>query len=300
LAKSFEVPMTIIGEGSNVLVSDSGVRGLVIKNIKGKITLREKGFLGFRRRRVIPVELDPIIARDKISNIEDVEVDYEENDFPGVEVSVGSGVGLQAGMNKLFEMGITGLERFAWIPGTVGGAVYKNVQSDGRFIGEIVKEVMVLDSHGGVVKVPVEEMAFEGYRSRLHDTDEVVLEVVLKLKKGDLNKARAITDYWQKKRSRQPLNSAGGVFKNISEEDRRVLGYPTPAPEYVVEHILNMTGYKVGGAMISPNHHNFIVNKGGATAKDYLAVRNEIVRRAKEAIGLKLEDEIIRLGEFDD
>jgi len=85
----------------------------------------------------------------------------------------------------------------------------------------------------------------------------------------------------------------------VAEKDREILGYPTTATGYIIEHILNMTGYKVGGAMISPDHHNFIVNTWGATAKDYLAIRDEIAKRAKETIGLELEDEIIRLGEFD-
>jgi len=64
-----------------------------------------------------------------------------------------------------------------------------------------------------------------------------------------------------------------------------------------VENILNMTGYKVGGAAIA-DHHNFIINTGKATAKDYLAVRDEIIRRARESVGIELEDEIMRIGEF--
>ena len=59
-----------------------------------------------------------------------------------------------------------------------------------------------------------------------------------------------------------------------------------------------MTGFKVGGAMISLEHHNFIVNTGKGTAKDYLSVRNEIVKRARETVGVELEDEIIYMGDF--
>ncbi|HAI22210.1 TPA: hypothetical protein DCL92_00230, partial [Candidatus Collierbacteria bacterium] len=121
----------------------------------------------------------------------------------------------------------------------------------------------------------------------------------LVLKAGDVERARKTADEWKKRKTTQPMNSAGCVFKNISEEDRAILGYPTTSVGYIVENILNMSGFKVGGAAIAKEHHNFIVNKGGATAKDFLAVRDEIVKRAREGVGIELEDEIIRIGEFD-
>jgi len=120
----------------------------------------------------------------------------------------------------------------------------------------------------------------------------------LVLKMGDVKKARQVAQEWRKRKIMQPMNSAGCVFKNISEEEMKVLGYPTMSAGYIVENILNMTEYKVGGAAIAKEHHNFIVNKGGATAKDFLAVRDEIARRARESVGIELEDEIIRIGEF--
>ena len=305
LSRSFEVPVTVIGGGSNILVSDSGIRGLVVKNFGGKIEIREKGFLGFFRNRVIPTESSSRVQARWVGSTEGTkkydfaDLDYDESKFPDVVVSVGSGVNLQMAMQKLFNEGVTGLQWYARIPGTIGGAVYNNIHGGSHTIAEIVREVVVLDNHGGVNKIPGKSMQFDYDKSRIHRTGEVILEVILNLKKGDVEKARGMAGEWKKRKSCQPMNSAGCVFKNISEEDRIILGYPTTATGYIVEHILNMTGYKVGGAMISPDHHNFIVNTGGATAKDYLTVRDEIVRRAKETIGIELEDEIIRLGEFD-
>ncbi|KKT51858.1 MAG: UDP-N-acetylenolpyruvoylglucosamine reductase [Candidatus Collierbacteria bacterium GW2011_GWB2_44_22] len=275
LARSFEVPVTIIGGGSNVLVSDVGVRGLVVKNCGGEMEIRER------------------TMRYDFSDL-----DYDESEYPDVEVAIDSGVSLQAAMFNLFEHDITGLQWYARIPGTVGGAVFNNIHGGNHVFSEIVKDVVLLTKHGDVIKIPAKSMRFEYDTSRIHQSGEIVLEVVLNLKKGNVEKARAVADEWRRRKSSQPFNSAGCVFKNISEKDREILGYPTTATGYIVEHILNMTGYKVGGAMISPNHHNFIVNTGGATAKDYLAVRDEIVKRAKETIGMELEDEIIRMGEF--
>ncbi len=299
LARSFEVPVTIIGGGSNVLVSDKGVRGLTIKNIGGNIEIREKGFLGIRRNKVIPIDSRWVGSNDGTMKYDFSDLDYDEDEFPAVEVLIGSGVNLQMAMHKLFDEGITGLQWYARIPGTVGGAIFNNIHGGSHVFSEIVKDVVVLTKHGDVLKIPAKSMRFEYDASRLHQSEEIVLEVVLNLRKGNVEKAKGVAGEWSKRKSCQPFNSAGCVFKNISEKDREILGYPTTATEYIIEHILNMTGYKVGGAMISPDHHNFIVNSGEATAKDYLAVRDEIVKRAKEAIGLDLEDEIIYLGDFE-
>ena len=115
---------------------------------------------------------------------------------------------------------------------------------------------------------------------------------------GDKDRAKAVVSELAKRKSIQPMNSAGCVFKNITDEDKERLGYPTAATGYIVERVLKMTDFKVGGAKVSSAHHNFIVNDGGASAKDFLAVRDEVIKRAKESIGVDLESEIIHLGEF--
>ncbi len=298
LARSFGVPVTVIGGGSNVLVSDQGLRGLVVKNAGGEVKIRRMKFFGFHRDKVIPIEARWMGTEEGTQKYDFHDLNYDESSFPEIEVSIDSGVNLQVAMFKLFDEGITGLQWYARIPGTVGGAVYNNIHGGSHILSEIIKEVVVLDNHGGVKKIPAKNMEFGYDKSRIHETGEVILEVVLKLKKGEVEKAKGVAEEWRKRKASQPFNSAGCVFKNIPEEDASILGYPTTSTGYIIEHILNMTGYKVGGAMISPDHHNFIVNTGGATAKDFLAVMDEIQRRAKEAIGLELEDEIIRLGDF--
>ena len=298
LARSFGVPVTVIGGGSNILVSDKGIAGLIIKNCGGKIEIRDKKFLGFRRHKVIQVDARWVESKAESLGSELVGLNYDESGFPEVEVAVDSGVNLQAAMFKLLDEGVTGLQWYARIPGSVGGAVYNNIHGGSHTLAEIVKEVVVLDDHGGIVKIPAREMRFAYDRSRIHKTGEVVLEVVLNLKRGEVEKARRVEREWRKRKSSQSFNSAGCVFKNITDKDREILGYPTTSVGYIVENILNMTGYAIGGAMISPDHHNFIVNTGKATAEDFLAVRDEISKRAKEMIGLELEDEIIRLGDF--
>jgi UDP-N-acetylmuramate dehydrogenase len=219
--------------------------------------------------------------------------------MPDVEVSIDSGVNLQVALFKLLDLGITGLQWYARIPGTIGGAVFNNIHGGNHVFSDIIKSVVVLDEMGEVKTLTLPELKFEYDKSRFHKTKETILEVRLGLKRGDVDKARATAVEWIKRKAVQPMNSAGCVFKNIAENERSILGYPTTATGYIVEHILNMTGFTVGGATISADHHNFIVNNGGATAKDYLAVRDAIVQKAIDVLGLSLENEIILVGEFE-
>lgn len=296
LSRSFEVPATVIGGGSNILVGDGGVRGLVIKNKSKKIAVHKEGKIHSLLRSVVSARwMRP--AKGSKSDFSDI--DYDESEASDVEVVLDSGVNLQVAMVKLFEQGVTGLQWYSRIPGTIGGAVFNNIHGGTHTFAEIVKKVVVLDNHGGIKTIAGKNLKLGYDSSRFHESGEIILEVTLILKQGDVKKAQKTAIEWKKRKSNQPMNSAGCVFKNISEEDRAILGYPTTSAGYIIENILNMTGFKVGKAGIAKEHHNFIVNLGGAKAKDYLAVRDEIVRRARESVGIELEDEIIRLGEFD-
>lgn len=300
LARSFEVPVTIIGGGSNILVSDLGIRGLVIKNNGGEIGVIEEN----KNDGVSPALAGDengmarwVGTKEGSMKYDFADLDYDEADFPDVEVTVDSGVNLQVAMHKLLGEGITGLQWYSRIPGTIGGAIFNNIHGGSHTFSELVKEVTLLNQSGDVLKVSVEEMMFGYDNSRIHETDETILRVVLRLKRGNVEKAKRVIEEWRKRKTSHAVNSSGCVFKNISEKERMILGYPTTSVGFIIEHVLNMSDFSVGGATISPDHHNFIVNMGGATAKDYLGIRNEIVKRARETIGIELIDEIIYLGE---
>lgn len=297
LARSFKVPVTIIGGGSNVLVSDAGVRGLVIKNKSNKITVHKEGKIHAILRGVVNARW--IGINKGMKNKDFADFNYDESNEPDVEVVLDSGINLQVAMFQLFDLGVTGLQWYSRIPGTIGGAVYNNIHGGTHTFAEIIKKVVVLDEHGGIKTFSGKNLKLGYDKSRFQDNKEIILEVALSLKMGNVEKAKEAANKWREKKSSQPMNSAGCVFKNISDEDREVLGYPTTSVGYIIENVLNMTGFKVGGAAIAKEHHNFIVNTGKATAKDFLAVHDEIVTRARESLGIELEDEIIRIGEFD-
>ena len=297
LARSFKVPVTVIGGGSNILVADKGVRGLVIKNKSKKISVHKEGKIRKIWRSVVGARWMGSAKGDNQENFSSL--DFDESKAKDVEVVLDSGVNLQVAMVKLLDLGITGLQWYSRIPGTIGGAVYNNIHGGTHTFAEIIKKVVVLDTYGGIKTFSRKDLKLGYDKSRFHESGEIILEVVLSLKMGNVKKAKEVVNKWRKQKSNQPMNSAGCVFKNLSDEDRATLGYPTMSVGYIVENILNMTGYKVGGAAIANEHHNFIVNTGKATAKDFLAVHDEIVRRARESLGIELEDEIIRVGEFD-
>lgn len=312
LGMNFGVPVTVIGGGSNVLVSDLGIRGLVVKNRSKNIKIREgkinkiseilSNFVGSHFRGGGNKEnlVSRWVGTDKGTKKYDFsDLNYSEDEFPDVEVVIDSGVNLQMALMHLINNGVTGLQWYGRIPGTIGGAVYNNIHGGSHVFAENVKSVVVLSPEGEVKTLSGKDLKFEYDKSRFHKTKETIVEIRLILKRGDADRARKTTEEWIKRKSIQPMNSAGCVFKNIEDGEREILGYPTTAVGYIVEHILNMSGFGVGGAYISPDHHNFIVNRGGATAKDYLAVRDAIHKKAGDVLGIALEDEIIRLGEFD-
>ena len=186
--------------------------------------------------------------------------------------------------------GGAGLAALVGIPGSVGGAIRMNAGPTGSKgqIGESVKTVLVLEGSGRVATRDREELKF-GYRESALKEREFVLEAVLELKPGQPEKIRKeMETIREKKRSTQPwdLPNAGSIFKN---PDRGKAGQ-------MIEEA-GLKGVRIRGAQVSPVHANFIVNVGGATAKDILSLIGMIRDRVKEKFGVLLELELKVIGE---
>ena len=299
-ARELEIPITILGGGSNVLISDKGIRGLTIRvqenNIKIGDTKSQKTTEDDTQKFVARWESD---SEKGTFQYEFADLDYDESDKERVEVTLSAGTNLQYAIRYLIEQGITGLQWYSYIPGTIGGAVFNNLHGGTHFLGEVIEEVEVLTPDSQIKILTSKDLKNDYDKSRFHDSKEIILSVKLKLFKGDTQKATYVVNEWAaRKGKQQPMNSPGCVFGNISQEDKERLGYPTTSAGYIIEYPLKMDGFGIGDAMIATTHHNFIVNKGNATAKDYLAVINEIIKRAKEEIGIELIPELVMLGEF--
>ncbi|MDO5726025.1 MAG: UDP-N-acetylmuramate dehydrogenase [Tissierellia bacterium] len=175
-AKEFDLPYMILGNGSNVLVSDKGIRGVVIR-------------LG-----------------DKFSEIE--VNDCEITAMAGAKVSTVSKTALKHSL--------TGMEEISGIPGSVGGGVMMNAGAYGGEFKDIVKEVLAMDRDLNLISLNNEELNFRYRGSKISDDNLIVLKVVFELEKGDYEKIQNLMrEVTEKRNTKQPLTlpSAGSVFK---------------------------------------------------------------------------------------
>ncbi len=185
--------------------------------------------------------------------------------------------------------GLSGIEFMAGIPGTLGGAVFMNAGACGREIGGLVRDVLTVNGEGSPAVIGREDLAFS-YRSSSIPGGTVIYGARLMMQRGERERiAEAIASNLKRKKAAQPLDypSAGSVFKN-------------PPGDYAGRLIerAGLKGTRIGGAMISQRHGNFIVNTGGAKASDILGLINLTRERVEEETGITLETEIVILGEF--
>lgn len=205
-------------------------------------------------------------------------------------MNVGAGVSLADAARTAMKNSLTGLEFAGGIPGSVGGALYMNAGAYGGEMSQVVRSVTALDSDGNIVSIDAKDMNF-GYRhSILKEKAMTALGCIIELQIGN---EREIQEKMQelaaKRKEKQPLEypSAGSTFK-------RPEGYF--AGKLIEDSGLG--GYSVGGAEVSMKHKGFVINKNNATAADIKKLIEDVQRIVLEKQGVKLEPEVIMLGEF--
>lgn len=188
------------------------------------------------------------------------------------------------------EAELAGLEFASGIPGTVGGAVRMNAGAYGGEMKQVLKSADVLTPEGEILTLTADEMKL-GYRtSIISKMDYIVLEAVLELIPGSREEIRGRMEELKEKRvSKQPLEygSAGSTFK-------RPEGYF--AGKLIQD--AGLRGFRVGNAQVSEKHCGFVINLGGATAREVTDLMDEVVRRVEENSGVRLEPEVKRIGVF--
>jgi UDP-N-acetylmuramate dehydrogenase len=294
------LPITILGNGSNVLISDSGIRGFVIKNSSQSIEILDKN----HSPNLKPPT--PSISTHRTENEPDkyldfTKIDYDESDCPTSLVKLSSGTPLPYTINYLINQGLTGLQWFAYIPGTIGGAVYFNIHGGTHHFSEYVDSIEVFDlSTSHLLLLTSSQLSWDYDQSYFQSHPELVItSVTLKLYQGDSSRAKLTALAWiQQKTKVQPMNSAGSVFKNPSLKDCLALWGEQKSSGWIIDHELNWKGKSLGGAQISPIHANFIVNTGSATATDYYTLAKSIQAEVLKRFNLKLDMEVKLLGEF--
>ncbi|MDO5783178.1 MAG: UDP-N-acetylmuramate dehydrogenase [Eubacteriales bacterium] len=186
---------------------------------------------------------------------------------------------------------LTGFEFAGGIPGTVGGAAVMNAGAYGGEMKDVLVEVTVMDADGNIFTIPAEKLEL-GYRtSIIKKAGYIVLEAKIRLEEGDQEAIRErMKELTIQRTTKQPLEfpSAGSTFK-------RPEGYF--AGKLVMDS--GLRGYQVGGARVSEKHCGFVINAGGATAKDVRTLMENVRDIVYEKYGVTLEPEVKFLGEFE-
>ena len=263
-----QMPWTIIGKGSNLLVSDKGWQGMVLTLVDQFKEIAAP---------LLPAEID-----------REVEAGQMDDGSIGMQYIVaGGGVVLSNLVQTAFKHGFSGFEFAVGIPGTLGGALAMNAGTATEGIGTIVSKLTVYRPQVGLVRIQGNELPW-GYRSSGIPERDIIVEAELMAKPGNIMQIQAKMEAaLNRRKAAQPLTkpSAGSIFRNPSKS----------SVGKMIED-LGLKGYRIGGAEVSTKHANFIVNNGSATAADVLAIIMEIRRRVKDVYGTELQTEIRFIG----
>ena len=271
LAQEKEIPFFILGNGSNLLVADKGYNGIVMT------------------------------LAGKFSKIED---------FGNGVFKVGAAVPLGRFARAALKQGFAGIHKLAGIPGTLGGALFMNAGAYGQEIGTCCTSVATIDTEGHLRERPASECGF-GYRQSIFQKgipdqagdgihQEIILSAAFQLPTAESEGKSAavleteLAECMAKRKATQPLSmpNAGSTFKRLEKGAAE-----TPAqiaPGYYIEQA-GLKGFRIGGAEVSTLHANFIVNAGGATAADILALCDYVQKKVAERFGIELKREIVIL-----
>jgi UDP-N-acetylmuramate dehydrogenase len=245
------IPYFVVGCGSNLLVLDHGIDGVVV-----------------------------VLA----GAFKEIHHDRREE---GILVHAGAGASLGALLSYCRRNGFGGLEFAAGIPGSVGGGVMMNAGAFGGELGERVLAITVLTDRGEAIELDRSQLVFS-YRSLKLDRSAVITDVRFRagISRPEVVSNRIAANL-KKRKEMQPVEdpSAGCIFKN-------------PANDYAgrLIELAGLKGVKVGGAMVSLKHANYIVNVGGATGADILALMRLIQSEVQRKVGIQLEPELRVVG----
>ena len=274
-ARKIHLPVFVLGGGTNILIGDKGIRGLVIKNNTGTIATRgAKGeVIGGKSYSRVYVEADSGVLMNKL-----------------VRVTV--------------DEGLAGLEMHLGLPGSVGGAVYMNskwTHPDG-YVGDTVYQAEILTPEGKIQTVPHSYFQFAYDTSYVQKSRDIVTRVVFSLIRDTKERLWTIANEsiaYRRQTQPQGVFSAGCTFKNISKTQAMTRHVPDGATSagFLVDHA-GLKGLCIGDAEVSSVHANFIINRGHATASDVVQLIDRAKEQVKRQFGVLLEEEIQRIGEF--
>jgi len=247
-ARRKKFPLLVLGKGTNLVVRDKGVRGWVVNLTQGMKKIRMDG-------EVVEAE---------------------------------AGLPLQRLVQFSVQKGLTGLEPFSGIPGTVGGGVAMNAGAWGAELKDVLLSVTLMREDGEIVERSRSRLRFS-YRGLVIPSSWIILKGRFQLKKGKKEEIlERVKSYSEMRKRKQPLDypSAGSIFKNPKEG---------PAGKWIEE--AGLKGFRIGQAMISERHANFVINLGRAKAEEVIRLMEFVEKKVYEEKGISLEREVKVVGE---
>lgn len=248
-----DIPVTVLGVASNAIIRDGGIKGVVVRLGPSFGKVETEGMM----LRAGAAALDNKVAKEAA------------------------------------KASIAGLEFYAGIPGTIGGALRMNAGCYGSETKDVLVEAVALDRTGRRQIMPLEELGYS-YRHSQASDDLIFVEAVFK---GNADDPAAITarmnDITTRREESQPIRekTGGSTFKNPDQEQSGGRG------AWQVIDAAGGRGFKIGGAIMSEKHCNFMINMGEATAADLEELGEAMRAKVKESEGVDLEWEIKRIGE---
>lgn len=254
-AKQEGLPWTVLGRGSNLLVRDSGIRGIVMS----------------------------------LSELTQISCEAPDGDDAAYRVmQVDAGVRLKRLLGYCAEHGLSGVEGLEGVPGTVGGAVVMNAGTPAGCIGDAIIDVTYIEQGARIVTKKVETLKFS-YRKNKIPRTAVVLSTRLRAHVTDPDAVREkLQQLRDKREAAQPSTQpgVGSVFRN-----------PEGLSAWKLIDDAGLRGVRIGKARISEMHSNWIVNEGGATARDIETLIKLVRDKVKERCGVLLDPEVVIVGE---
>ena len=272
IAKENNLPLKVVGNGTNLLVKDNGFRGIILKTNLQEIKITKTK------------NKDEINTKYKINGIENSTNCKEE-----YIVNVQSGMLLGKLSQLLLKNDTGGFEFASGIPGTIGGAIKMNAGAYGGEFKDIIQDVIYLNEQNDIVVIQNTQCDFSYRHSLFSNKDYIILGCNLKLYKDTKeNIKNKLDENLQSRREKQPIEypSAGSTFKR--------------GEDFITAKLIDecgLKGYTIGGAQVSEKHAGFIINKNNATAEDVISLIKHVTEIVYEKTGKKINLEIEIIGE---
>ena len=250
-----KIPYLVLGDGSNVLASDRGFQGIVLN----------------------------------LSSLNEIEIIKQNTSY--VDILIGVGLRKQTVLSWAQERGYSGFEFLSGIPGQMGGGLFMNAGTHLGCFGDVVKEVFILNENGEEVSISVNTENFFYRKQNFCKNNSIITRALFRLVYDDPEKIeQKVKEMLLDRKEKQPLQypNCGSTFMNPVKTSGELTAGG------LIEHS-GLKGLRIGNAMVSTKHANFIVNLGKATSQDVLSIIENVEKKIKTVHGIHLQREVIVL-----